>query len=126
MTDSSSKTWASGATYNAANQPLYDGTATRTSNNLLQMTGIVASGLSMTYNYSATKNNGQITSSVDGISGETITYAYDALKRLSGASSSASWSAGYTFDGYGNLLGIAGTRRSRIGHRVGATTSLAS
>ena len=109
MTDSTQKTWASGATYNAANQPLYDGTATRTYNNLLQMTSIVASGLNMTYNYSATKNNGQITSSVDGISGETITYAYDALKRLSGASSSASWSAGYTFDGYGNLLGIAGS-----------------
>ena len=36
MTDSSSKTWASGVTYNAANQPLYDGTATRTYNNLLQ------------------------------------------------------------------------------------------
>ena len=109
MTDSSSKTWASGATYNAANQPLYDGTATRTYNNLLQMTSIVASGLNMTYNYSATKNNGQITSSVDGISGETVTYAYDALRRLSNASSSASWSAGYTFDGYGNLLGIAGS-----------------
>ena len=44
MTDSTQKTWASAATYNAANQPLYDGTATRTYNNLLQMTSIVASG----------------------------------------------------------------------------------
>ncbi len=107
MTDSTQKTWASGVTYNAANQPLYDGTATRTYNNLLQMTSIVASGLNMTYNYSATKNNGQITSSVDGISGETITYTYDALKRLAGAGSNT-WSAGYTYDGYGNLFQISG------------------
>ena len=67
--------------------------------------------MNMTYNYSATKNNGQITSSVDGISAETITYAYDALKRLSGASSSASWSEGYTFDGYGNLPDAPGSGR---------------
>jgi YD repeat-containing protein len=82
MTDQTNKTWASGATYNAANQPLYDGTATRTYNNLLQMTSIAASGMNMTYNYSANQNNGQITSSVDAITGETITYQYDALKRL--------------------------------------------
>ena len=61
----------------------------------------------MTYNYSATKNNGQIASSVDGISGETITYNYDALKRLSGAGNST-WSAGYIYDGYGNLFQISG------------------
>jgi YD repeat-containing protein len=106
MTDSNNKTWASGATYNAANQPLYDGTATRTYNNLMQTTSIVGSGLNMTYNYSATMNNGQIASSADGISGETVAYYYDALKRLSGAGNNTTWSAGYTYDGYGNLFGI--------------------
>jgi hypothetical protein len=61
------RTWASGATYNAANQPLYDGTATRTYNNLLQMTSMIGTGMSMAYNYKATQNSGQITSSVDSI-----------------------------------------------------------
>jgi YD repeat-containing protein len=54
MTDQTNHSWASGVTYNAANQPLYDGTATRTYNRLMQMTSITASGMSMTYNYSAT------------------------------------------------------------------------
>lgn len=64
-------------TYNAANQTSFGG---RTYNGLLQMTG--AGG--MTYGYSPTQNNGQITSSVNGATGETVTYQYDALKRLSG------------------------------------------
>jgi len=102
MTDQNNLVWASGATYNAANQPLYDGTATRTYNNLLQMTSIAASGMSMTYNYSSNQNNGQITSSVDAITGETITYQYDALKRLLSASGK-NWGETYTYDGYGNL-----------------------
>ncbi len=97
-----------GVTYNAANQPLYDGTATRTYNNLLQMTSIVASGMSMTYKYSSTQNNGQITSSVDAITGETITYQYDALKRLLSASGK-NWGETYTYDGYGNLTNMLPT-----------------
>ena len=44
MTDQNSHIWASGATYNAANEPLYDGTATRTYNSLLQMTSIAGVG----------------------------------------------------------------------------------
>jgi RHS repeat-associated protein len=95
-------TWASGATYNAANQPLYDGTATRAYNSLNQMTSIAASGMSMTYNYSSTNNNGQIVSSKDNVSGETVSYQYDALKRLLSASGTG-WSEGYVYDGYGNL-----------------------
>jgi len=95
-------TWASGATYNAANQPLFDGTATRTYNSLNQITSIAASGMSMTYNYSSTQNNGQITSSVDGMTGETVTYQYDALKRLLSASGK-NWGETYTYDGYGNM-----------------------
>ncbi len=50
MTDQNNTVWASGANYNAANQPLYDGTATRAYNVLNQMTSITATGLDMTYN----------------------------------------------------------------------------
>jgi YD repeat-containing protein len=48
----------------------------------MQVTAVMGTGMSMTYNYSPNKNNGQITASVDGITNETITYTYDALKRL--------------------------------------------
>jgi YD repeat-containing protein len=92
-----SYTWASGATYNAANQFLFDGTATRTYNSLLQD--------------DESKNNGQITSSVDAMNtptGETITYQYDALKRLS-AASGANCGETYTYDGYGNMTQMAPT-----------------
>jgi RHS repeat-associated protein len=95
-------TWASGATYNAANQPLHDGTATRAYNSLNQMTSIAASGMSMTYNYSSTNNNGQITSSKNNVTNETVTYQYDALKRLVEADG-LKWGETYTYDGYGNL-----------------------
>jgi RHS repeat-associated protein len=57
----------------------------------------------MTYNYSATQNNGRISSSVDGITGESTSYTYDALNRLMAASNSL-WSQSYTYDGFGNLL----------------------
>jgi YD repeat-containing protein len=103
MTDNYlNRTWATGATYNAANQPLYDGTATRTYNNLLQVTSITGPGMNMTYNYSATQNNGQMVSSVDAVTGETITYQYDALKRLLSASGK-NWGETYAYDGFGNL-----------------------
>jgi RHS repeat-associated protein len=102
MTNENNHVWASGVTYNAANQPLYDGTATRTYNNLLQITNISGAGMNMTYNYSSAQNNGQITSSHDAINGETITYQYDALKRLLSASAT-SWGETYGYDGYGNL-----------------------
>jgi hypothetical protein len=61
----------------------------------------------MTYNYSASKNNGQITSSVDAVTGETITYQYDLLKRLESASSSKNWGETYTYDGFGNMTQMA-------------------
>ncbi len=64
--------------------------------------------MSMTYNYSATQNNGQITSSVDGVTGETVTYQYDALKRLASASGK-NWGETYFYDGYGNLTNMLPT-----------------
>jgi len=63
----------------------------------------------MTYNYSSNKNNGQVTSSVDAVSGETVTYQYDALKRLVTASSTGSWSETYSYDGFGNLTQMTPT-----------------
>jgi YD repeat-containing protein len=65
-------------------------------------------GVNMTYNYSSNKNNGQITSSADAVSGETVTYKYDALKRLASASG-ANWGETYMCDGYGNLTQMAPT-----------------
>src|ERR1017187_2230483 len=94
--------YASGATYNAANQPLYDGTSTRTYNSLLPVQTVTGPGMNMTYKYSSTQNNGQITSSVDWITRETVTYKYDALKRLLQAGGT-NWVENYVYDGYGNL-----------------------
>jgi RHS repeat-associated protein len=65
--------------------------------------------LNMRYNYSTTGDNGRLTSTVDGISGETVTYAYDQLNRLASAtSSSGSWAQQYSYDGFGNLTGMNG------------------
>jgi RHS repeat-associated protein len=58
--------------------------------------------MDMTYTYSGTNNNGQITQSVDAVSGETIVYQYDALKRLASANG-LNWGETYTYDGFGNL-----------------------
>jgi YD repeat-containing protein len=62
----------------------------------------------MTYNYSATQNNGRIASSADGITGENTSYTYDALNRLTNASNSL-WSEAYTHDGFGNLMSKTGS-----------------
>jgi RHS repeat-associated protein len=119
----------SGVTYNAANQitggmfPTGMGDSmkeTRTYNNLQQLTRIQqehwvsyctpnCTWLDMTYNYTGGHNNGQIVSSVDAVSGETITYQYDALQRLSSASSTQAWSETYGYDGFGNLTGMTPT-----------------
>jgi RHS repeat-associated protein len=82
----------------------WDGAKAWTYNNLLQAT----QAGHMTYNYSATKNNGQITSSVDAVTGETITYQYDLLKRLESASGK-NWGETYTYDGFGNMTQMAPT-----------------
>src|ERR1035441_9847651 len=93
------------ATYGPAGQLLTlsygAGTETRTYNSLLQLTSQMGT-LNMTYNYSPTQNNGRITGSVDGTTGENTTYSYDALNRLTGASN-AIWTEQYGYDGFGNL-----------------------
>ncbi len=64
----------------------------------------------LTYGYSSTQNNGQITQVTDAVSGETVVYQYDALKRLTSAASTpnvgsapAAWTETYGYDGFGNL-----------------------
>jgi RHS repeat-associated protein len=117
----SGMTWDSGsgpqpyasATYGPAGQMLTlsygAGTETRTYNSLLQLTSQVVPGyLNMTYNYSPSGNNGRITSSVDGVTGESTTYSYDTLNRLSTASNGL-WSESYSYDGFGNLTAKSGT-----------------
>ena len=55
------------------------------------------------YNYSATQNNGQITSMQDGREGYSVTYQYDLLKRLVSATAGSSWTQTFGYDGFGNL-----------------------
>ena len=109
-------TLISGATYGPANELLTItsglggwGSETRTYNSLKQLVALGTPGIYFTYNYPATGNNGKITSEVDGYTGgETITYAYDSLNRLISASSSASWSQTFTYDGFSNLTATVG------------------
>ncbi len=76
-----------------------------------QLTGLSWTGAgSLSYNYTAGANNGQIASVTDAISGETVTYTYDALKRLTKAvsvpnagSTVSGWTENYGYDGFGNL-----------------------
>lgn len=115
LTDDHNFTLVSGVTYNAANQLLTatfpSGAETWVYNSLFQLTQRTTSGgvMNMTYNYTAGANNGQIASSVDTVSGETVTYQYDSLKRLLSASSTSGWTETYTNDGFGNLTGMTGT-----------------
>jgi RHS repeat-associated protein len=119
MTDSSGNTWVNSAGYDYAGRlqtltTLWSNLETRSYNTLGQLATIgwgAVQGYSaygptgtLTYTYSATQNNGQITQATDGLTGETTVYAYDALKRLTSASNSA-WNETFSYDGFGNLTG---------------------
>ena len=69
------------------------------------MTQLQSGSLNVQYAYSATQNNGKITSETDVVSGEQVTYTYDSLNRLASATSSVNpgWGQSYTYDGFGNL-----------------------
>jgi RHS repeat-associated protein len=117
------------ASYNFAGQLTnlnYGVSETRTYDGQLRLTSIVTGTmLNESYVYSTTADNGRITSTVNGLSGETITYSYDAINRLASATSSnGGWSQQYTYDGFGNLTGTNGaaiwsfdpaTNRSTLG-----------
>jgi RHS repeat-associated protein len=122
LTDSTNYTWASGVLYNPAGQitnaTFPSGTETWAYNILQQLyqrttTSGSTTRMNMAYNYTAGANNGQIASSTDAVTGETITYQYDSLKRLINAASASLppantplWSDAYAYDGFGNLTGM--------------------
>ena len=98
--------------YNAAGQMTEFGTAAqswyerRQYNGLGQLTRITAGPtgapqMDQEYVYSATQNNGQITSMYDWKAGGPINYSYDALGRLATAGTTL-WGLAFTYDGFGN------------------------
>src|SRR5207249_11460107 len=105
----------SGATYGPADElTSMSGslTETRRYNALVQLklltssTAVSGSNKSFQYRYSATQNNGKITSQyyTDPVSAEEVTYTYDALNRLvSATATDLSWGQSYNYDGFGNL-----------------------
>jgi RHS repeat-associated protein len=118
MTDTvNTRTLVSGMTYGVANevQQMTSGyttgvnSETHTFNGMFQLTQLQvgSSALNIQYFYSATQNNGKITSQTDVLSGEQIAYTYDALNRLASAQTTQTggtqWGQSYTYDGFGNL-----------------------
>jgi len=111
------------ATYTAASQLntlQYGVTAafyeSRSYNTLMQLTNLTVSGtgsVNMQYNYTAAQNNGRVSSTTDGVLGETVNYGYDMWNRLTNATATnGSWGENYTFDGFGNLTGKTPTAGS--------------
>jgi RHS repeat-associated protein len=96
-------TMLSGVTYNAAGQMTQMGSESRTYNVMGQLTNVHSGTFNITYNYSATQNNGKITSQVDNLTGEQVTYAYDSLNRLISAQAGSTWGQGFAYDPFGNL-----------------------
>jgi YD repeat-containing protein len=79
--------------------------ANYTHNSRGQLTQQVGRGANVEYRYSATANDGRLTSRKDNISGEEISYQYDELGRLiAAATTDASWGLSWTYDGFGNRL----------------------
>jgi RHS repeat-associated protein len=81
------------------------GTETRAYNVVGQLTRITKPGaMDLEYRYSATANDGRITSQKDWVSGEEVVFQYDSLKRLIRAESvGPEWGQSFTYDGWGNL-----------------------
>jgi YD repeat-containing protein len=78
----------------------------------VQLTRLTVPGvIDYEYRYSATQNDGRITSRKEYISGEDITYQYDSLQRLLSAATTHTggtapqWGQSLTYDGFGNMTG---------------------
>jgi RHS repeat-associated protein len=135
--DGGCQTWGSStplanASYNFAGQltmlnyPGGFGQETRGYNSLMQLTSIASSKISMTYNFSATQNNGRIVSSADAVTGENVSYTYDSLNRLiAAASTGVQWSESYSYDGFGNMTGKTSTKGTPANPQVDSTTNRA-
>jgi YD repeat-containing protein len=85
--------------------------------------------MNLTHTFSPTQNNGRITSSVDGVTGENVSYTYDSLNRLIAASTAAAagvqWGYTYSYDGFGNLADKIATKGSAqtVCFNVNSTTN---
>ena len=121
----------SGVIYNAADQPIQTQFQVpggylwenRGYNVLNQLTGlnnfntsatVVNGTVGLTYTYSGTQNNGQITGGTTGNGSVTNTFTYDALKRLTAATAVTSggatqWAQTYSYDGFGNMTAKSGS-----------------
>jgi YD repeat-containing protein len=127
-----------GVTYNAAGQPTAITTSnpqvnaeTRVYNALGQLTSLTSGALRFEYDFSATQNDGRITTQRTFSSGtqiESIGYSYDSLNRLSSATAVGQWSASYGYDGFGNLLSVTptGSGPSSLSVTVSAATNRVS
>ncbi len=117
------------ATYTASGQIAtlaWDGVSeSRTYNNLNQMTRITTNGwvgsrpatyqtiMDMQYIFPSGSNNGQVSQTIDGVTGETVNYTYDALNRLTGAATTSTlWGNSYAYDGFSNLTDMTVTKGS--------------
>ena len=108
-------------------------TESHTYNATMQLTNITSSApsgiqsLNMTYNFSATQNNGRIVSAVDAVTGESVSYTYDSLNRLIAAATTAGvpWSESYTYDGFGNMTSKVSSLGTTASPQVDPTTNRA-
>ena len=122
LTDASMQQWVNGVTWSAADEltamSQWNGSAywahTQQFNALGQLTRrTVGSVLDVEYRFSATQNNGRITSFKDNITGQEVNYSYDSLNRLTLAETvAATWGNSFSFDGFGNLLSKTVTKGS--------------
>jgi RHS repeat-associated protein len=109
------------ATYGVANEltslTYYGYTETRSYNSLFQLTRQTVAGVFDTeYVFPTGQNNGQISASIDHISGQQVNYTYDLLKRLTAAATTGGtpWGEAYTYDGFGNLNAATVTQGSGV------------
>jgi RHS repeat-associated protein len=74
--------------------------------------------MDMQYIYVAGANNGRVTQTIDGVTGDTQAFGYDALNRLVSVTSSLGNNESMAYDGFGNLTSMNG-----VSYTVDATTN---
>ncbi len=74
--------------------------------------------MDMQYIYVAGANNGRVTQTLDGVTGDTQAFGYDALNRLVSVTSSLGNNESMAYDGFGNLTSMNG-----VSYTVDATTN---
>jgi hypothetical protein len=72
--------------------------------------------MDMQYIYPAGANNGRVSRTIDGVTGETVDYTYDVLNRLTQAQTEGSGGVqlgqSYTYDSIGNMTAKGVTKGS--------------